>query len=424
MTKMTEENKNVKNFPNYGSVPKLRFSEFKDKWENKKLGELMTFKVTNSYSRDNLNYESGTVKNVHYGDIHTKFQTLFDLGKENVPYINEDIPLNRISEDFYCQEGDIIFADASEDLNDVGKSIEITNLNGEKLLSGLHTLLARPQKNNFSKGFLGYLFKSDFVRNQIKREAQGSKVLSINVGRISNINLSFPSISEQRKISEFLSLLDKRILCSMKIIEDTRKMKLKLSHNLFTQNFRINQQYISKWEEKTLGDISAILMGQSPDSSAYNTDEKGLPLIQGNADIVQRFSQPRQFTTQITKTCDIGDIILTVRAPVGYVAKSKHFACIGRGVCAIKSSEKSDSEFIYQFLLYFENKWSSFEQGSTFASVNSSDIKTIKINVPTIEEQREIAQFLKTFDEKINIEAELLAQYENQKKYLLQNLFI
>lgn len=402
----------------------MRFPEFNDEWENKKLGDLMTFKVTNSYSRDNLNYESGTVKNIHYGDIHTKFQTLFDLEKENVPYVNEDISLNRISEDFYCQEGDVIFADASEDLNDVGKSIEITNLNGEKLLSGLHTLLARPQKNNFSKGFLGYLLKSDFVRNQIKKESQGSKVLSINVGRISNIHLSFPSISEQQKISEFLSLLDKRILCSMKIIEDTRKMKLNLLHNLFTQNFRISKQYISKWEEKTLGDISAILMGQSPDSSAYNTDEKGLPLIQGNADIVHRFSEPRQFTNQITKTCDIGDIILTVRAPVGYVAKSKHFACIGRGVCAIKSNEKSDSEFIYQFLLYFENKWSSFEQGSTFTSVNSSDIKTIKINVPAIEEQREIAQFLKTFDEKINLETELLAQYENQKKYLLQNLFV
>ena len=402
----------------------MRFPEFNDEWENKKLGDLMTFKVTNSYSRDNLNYESGTVKNIHYGDIHTKFQTLFDLEKENVPYVNEDISLNRISEDFYCQEGDVIFADASEDLNDVGKSIEITNLNGEKLLSGLHTLLARPQKNNFSKGFLGYLLKSDFVRNQIKKESQGSKVLSINVGRISNIHLSFPSISEQQKISEFLSLLDKRILCSMKIIEDTRKMKLNLLHNLFTQNFRISKQYISKWEEKTLGDISAILMGQSPDSSAYNTDEKGLPLIQGNADIVHRFSEPRQFTNQITKTCDIGDIILTVRAPVGYVAKSKHFACIGRGVCAIKSNEKSDSEFIYQFLLYFENKWSSFEQGSTFTSVNSSEIKTIKINVPAIEEQREIAQFLKTFDEKINLETELLAQYENQKKYLLQNLFV
>ncbi len=61
----------------------------------------MTFKVTNSYSRDNLNYESGSVKNIYYGDIHTKFQTLFDLEKENVPYINEDISLNRILKGIY-----------------------------------------------------------------------------------------------------------------------------------------------------------------------------------------------------------------------------------------------------------------------------------------------------------------------------------
>ena len=96
------------------------------------------------------------VKNIHYGDIHTKFQTLFDITKEQVPFVNENVFIGRISEDNYCKEGDIIFADASENLDDVGKSIEIVNLNNEKLLSGLHTLLARPKKNFFYKGFSGY----------------------------------------------------------------------------------------------------------------------------------------------------------------------------------------------------------------------------------------------------------------------------
>ena len=66
--------------------------------------------------------------------------------------------IDKISEDFYCKEGDLVFADASEDLKDVGKSIEIINLNNEKVLSGLHTLLARPSEKKFSKGFNGYLF--------------------------------------------------------------------------------------------------------------------------------------------------------------------------------------------------------------------------------------------------------------------------
>ena len=131
------------------NVPNLRFPGFEGEWEMKKLGEVMVFKVTNSFSRENLNYELGTVKNIHYGDIHTKFQTLFDITKELVPFINEDISIGRITDENYCKNGDIVFADASEDLNDVGKSIEIINTNGEKLLSGLHTLLARPKLNLF-----------------------------------------------------------------------------------------------------------------------------------------------------------------------------------------------------------------------------------------------------------------------------------
>jgi type I restriction enzyme S subunit len=93
----------------------LRFDGFEGEWELKKLEDIAEFKVTNSFSRENLNYEIGSVKNIHYGDIHTKFQTLFDITKEKVPYINKEISINRISADFYCKEGDIVFADASEE---------------------------------------------------------------------------------------------------------------------------------------------------------------------------------------------------------------------------------------------------------------------------------------------------------------------
>ncbi len=70
------------------NVPKLRFPKYNDLWNAAKMGDLYTFKVTNSYSRDNMNYENGEVKNVQYGDIHSKFQTIYDLTNEKVPYIN------------------------------------------------------------------------------------------------------------------------------------------------------------------------------------------------------------------------------------------------------------------------------------------------------------------------------------------------
>ena len=170
-----------KMFPKDGEAfPELRFPNFTDAWEQRKLGECVKFKITNSFSRENLNYENGKVRNIHYGDIHTKFQALFDIAKEKVPFINSAMNIDKISEDFYCKEGDLVFADASEDLKDVGKSIEIINLNNEKVLSGLHTLLARPSEKKFSKGFNGYLFQSSNVRLQIQKQAQGSKILTIS----------------------------------------------------------------------------------------------------------------------------------------------------------------------------------------------------------------------------------------------------
>lgn len=195
-------------------IPELRSPEFEDdgEWTIAPLSEIYSFKITNSFSRDKLNYEKGTVKNIHYGDIHTKFSTLFDVSKEIVPYINSDIPIDRIDQDNYCTEGDMIFADASEDMSDVGKSIEIVNLNNEQLLAGLHTFLARQIEPKLIVGFGGYLFKSDSIRTQIKGESQGAKVLGISKGRIADINIYFPEKKEeQQKIASCLSSLDELI---------------------------------------------------------------------------------------------------------------------------------------------------------------------------------------------------------------------
>ena len=103
------------------------------------------------------------------------------------------------------------------------------------------------------------------------------------------------------------------------------------------------------WSLVELNEICNINMGQSPKSESYNENNIGLPLIQGNADIKNRKTLPRTYTSDITKKCKIGDIIMTVRAPVGAIAKSYHNACIGRGVCSITPKENND--FLYHFLV-------------------------------------------------------------------------
>lgn len=227
-------------FPQKGEkVPKVRFPEFvkEGEWIIEQFNKVYNFLVTNSFSRENLNYEKGTVKNIHYGDIHTKFSTLFDITKEYVPYITPNTSIERIREECYCKEGDLIFADASEDLNDVGKSIEIVNLNNEKLVSGLHTLLARQIESKLAIGFAGYLFKSDWVRKQIQREAQGAKVLGISTNRISNIKITYPqNTEEQQKIASCLWVLDELISSQSQKIEQLKVNKKGLMQGLFPKN--------------------------------------------------------------------------------------------------------------------------------------------------------------------------------------------
>tara|TARA_B100000378_G_scaffold276740_1_gene275351 strand:+ start:197 stop:1465 length:1269 start_codon:yes stop_codon:yes gene_type:complete len=202
-------------------------------WEEKKFKEIYSFYSTNSFSRDKLNYESGEVRNVHYGDIHTKFSTLFDIKDELVPYINSEIDLSKIKKDSYLKLGDILIADASEDYNDIGKTIEIVNLNNEKVISGLHTFHARPNKHKMALGFSGYLLQSWIVRKQVMKIAQGTKVLGISTGRLGEIKFFTPSYPEQTQIANFLSTIDKKIAVVETQIEQTQQFKKGLLQQMF-----------------------------------------------------------------------------------------------------------------------------------------------------------------------------------------------
>ncbi|MCA9459851.1 MAG: restriction endonuclease subunit S, partial [Nanoarchaeota archaeon] len=178
-----------------------------------------------------------------------------------------------------------------------------------------------------------------------------------------------------------------------------------------------------KWKYLSLEQIADISMGVSPPSTAYNENNEGLPLLQGNADIKDRQSSPRIHTKEITKECKIGDILLSVRAPVGTVAKSIHNACIGRGLATLKCYKDYEQNFLYQFLINYESKWGNISQGGTFDSVNSSEIKKLNIPIPSLPEQQKIADCLSSLDELITAENQQLEVLKTHKKGLMQKLF-
>ncbi len=460
------------------NIPTLRFPGFIEPWETKKLGEVAETKVTNSFSRENLNYENGEVKNIHYGDIHTKFQTLFDLEKEIIPFINSEIPIQRIVDDFYCKIGDLVFADASEDLNDVGKSIEIVNLNNQKLLSGLHTILVRPQANTFKNGFAGYLFKSSNIRQQIQKESQGSKVLSISSGRLLGVTISFPSLPEQTKIANFLTAVDEKIQTLKKRKALLEKYKKGVMQILFsgagmvsgagavlgrdaqlgvftdvgtgagivsgtgaagtgTGRDAINRvstdnhgNPFPKWENKKLGEVLIK-------NSIKNKSKKYI-LVQSVSNKYGFINQDEMFEDRRVASKDTSNY---------YVIKKGHFAYnpsrIDVGSLAYKFNEEvsvisplyisfnANSIFLNDdYLLnwfstqeFIKQMNSSFE-GSVRNTLSYESLVKMNISIPSLPEQTKIANFLSAIGDKINVQTQYIASMQQWKKGLLQQLFV
>ena len=246
----------------------------------------------------------------------------------------------------------------------------------------------------------------------------GSGVQNLNREVVSKLPIPLPPLYEQKAIAKVLSDVDELITSIDKLIEKKQKIKQGTMQLLLTGKKRL-PGFTGEWEVKLLGEVASITMGQSPSSEYYNFEFIGVPLIQGNADIVKRKTIKRVFTTQITKTCNAEDIIMTVRAQVGKVGKALFNACIGRGVCAISYT----NDYLYYYLISIEEGWAKLSKGSTFDSVNSSDIKELEVYMPkSIEEQKAIAKILSDMDSEIEALQQKLEKYKLIKEGMMEKL--
>jgi len=194
-------------------------------------------------------------------------------------------------------------------------------------------------------------------------------------------------------VDDLISALDK-------LIAKKRAVKTAAMQQLLTSKQRL-PGFSGEWEERPLGEVAHINMGQSPSSRNYNVNGIGLPLIQGNADIENRETVARVWTTQVTKLCDEDDIVLTVRAPVGHLGIASMPSCLGRGICSVKPTGV-EQKFLFHALVHAEVKWKILEQGSTFTSANSNQISKFRIVCPkSSEEQTAIAAVLSDMDAEI-----------------------
>lgn len=392
------------------NVPILRFPEFKGEWENKKLGEVAVRVTTKNNSND--------VKNVYTNSAVQGIVNQRDFFDKDIA--NQNNLLNY----YVVEKDDFIYNPRISNYAPVGPISR--NHIGQGVMSPLYSVFKfKTGDLDFIETYFSTTLWYEYIESIANYGARFDR-MNITVKNFYEMPLPFPSIPEQSRIASFFSAIDEKLKLETQRITALKQYKKGVMQKLFSQELRFkeeNGKEFPDWEVKKLGEVCDIVMGQSPSSTSYNSDEFGIPLIQGNADIQNRLSKPRNWTTEKTKECKIGDLILTVRAPVGSVAKSIHNACIGRGVCAIRNNSKSLNEFIYQFLLDFETKWISLEQGSTFTAVSGIEIKKIKILLPSLPEQIKIANFLSSIDYKIDQAENRLQRIQMYKKGLLQQMF-
>lgn len=422
--------------------PELRFPEFDGDWNETTFDSHYSFKPTNSLSRDKLNYEAGTVKNIHYGDIHTEFDLLFDVTEEKVPFINDEVNIDNIDDENYVQKGDLVIADASEDYADIGKSIEVINTNNERILAGLHTFLARKDDDEIAEGFFAFLLNTYKARYEIMRIAQGTKVLGLSKNRLGKIPLYIPERAEQQKIANFLKAIDKRIKLLKAKKDALEDYKTSIMQKLFAQEIRFKQDDgtdFPEWKQYKLGDIGSTLNGLT--GKTKDDFGKGYPYIQymqifknskiDTGDFGYVNISPDDNQTKIK----YGDILFTTssetREEVGTSSvlleqvENLYLNSFSFGF-RLDSFEILMPEFArYLFRSYDVRKMVvRLGQGSTRYNMSKVAFMKDSVTLPVREEQEKIASILSNADEKIKRIFENIDVLIDFKQSLLQKMFV
>ena len=197
-------------------------------WEKTYLRSFMQFFSTNSLSWEQLSYDEGEIRNLHYGLIHG-FQTR-GINSASLPMIKNDAVPKQYT---LCQVGDVAFADASEDTGEIAKSVEFVDTIEGDTICGLHTIHGRDIKNRTVVGFKSFAFNSRYFHNQIKRLAQGTKVFSITANNLSSCYVYLPDLETQKAIVELLKAYEAQLIINRMILKQYEKQKQYLLRQMF-----------------------------------------------------------------------------------------------------------------------------------------------------------------------------------------------
>ncbi|MCB5723425.1 restriction endonuclease subunit S [Pediococcus acidilactici] len=387
------------------NVPNIRFKGFTDPWEQRKLGDVSS-KVTEK--NKSKKYTETLTNSAEYGIINQ--YAFFDKSISNS---------NSIASYYVVKRDNFVYNPRISTAAPVGP-INRNRLNIIGIMSPLYYVF---EATNIDKSYLEYYFKTTKWHNFMKIEGNTgarSDRLAIKDKVLVKMPIPYPKVKEQKQIGELFESIDTTIALHQQKVTQLKELKKLLMQKIFDQEWRF-RGFTDPWEQRKLGSAYEITMGQSPNSNNYTKNPNDFILVQGNADIKNGRVVPRMWTKQITKLANPGDIILSVRAPVGDVGITNYTVVLGRGVASI-----SGDDFIYQTLIKMKTFgfWRKFSTGSTFESINSKDIKNAVILVPIANERRNIGTIFKSVDATIALHQQKVDQLKELKKYLMQNLFV
>lgn len=342
---------------------------------------------------------------------------MVDVAYDSLPYIKEEFMLKSFT---LLKEGDVAFADASEDTNDVAKAIEVVNCNNQQIVSGLHTIHGRDNSNRTVIGYKGYAFASDSFHKQIRRIAQGTKVFSISVRNFDEVYIGIPSKEEQTKIAKLLTAIDKRIATQNKIIEDLKKLKSAIIEMEYG-NMAKSISYIGDFIEQT--------SKRNKDCAILNVLS-----VSNSQGFIQ---QSEQFENRIVASDDTSNYKIVARNDfafnparinVGSIARLTTFE---RGIVSpMYICFRTKDNLLPEYLdYYFESKRFFAEiqkrlEGSVRQCLSFEGLCNIPLCIPTVEVQQQIGKRLSTLAKEIKLEIDFLELLQRQKRFLLHQMFI
>ncbi len=391
-----------------------------EEWEVVRLGDK---KMT-----DGLYYgitAKATAENTRIKMLRTTDIKDYSTDWETLPFCKITDKRNDLDK-YFLRKGDLIVARAGT----VGVSVLVDRDFNDTIFGSY--LIKVKLKPTVNPKFIHYFFQSALYWKHLQG-AQGSTLKNINLPLLKSLRIPLPPLHEQQKIAHVLKSLDEAIQAIEDSISKLERLKKGLMQELLTKgighkNFKNTEigRIPEEWKVVRLGKCTEIIMGQSPPGNAYNTAEKGLPLINGPAEFGERYPNITKWTTKKTKTSKKDDLLICVRGhTTGRLNISDREYCIGRGVAAIRGiNGLTNNMFLYYILEKLRDKIYriAYAAGSTFPNITRVQLNNFLIPLPPLHEQQKIAEILSTLDELIQTKREKKVRMEKIKKAVMNKL--